>query len=190
MIDLSRAKVNKRIPKNRFNKAELLDVDTITWLYKISPDTAEFRHGDEIDEIQIFNVSFKGGKVNKKDFFAIQKAIPYSILFLSHGRSYYIIEGELFESGKRFLDGDTLMLEQWSAKLTDLHENIAESFMPINRKATESIAEFLIRFKSLQMIERTIMQLQSKVDNEKQPNKRFEYNDKIKQLRKDLEGIK
>lgn len=190
MIDLSRAKVNKRIPKKRFNKAELLDVDTITWLYKISPDTAEFRHGDEIDEIQIFNVSFKGGKVNKKELTTIQKAIPYSILFLSHNKSYYTIEGELLESDKNFLDDDALMIERRSAKLTDLHEYIAESFMPINRKATESIPELVIRFKDLQRIEREILQLQRKVDSEKQPNKRFEYNDKIKQLRKDLEGIK
>ena len=63
MIDLSGAKVNKRIPKNRF-KTELSDIDTVTWLYKISPDTAGFRHGDDITEIQIFAVAFKSGTAN------------------------------------------------------------------------------------------------------------------------------
>lgn len=182
MIDLSRAKVNKRIPKNRFNKAVLTDVDTIMWLYKISADTASFRHGDEIDEIQIFNVSFKGGKVNKKELTTIQKAIPYKVLFYVHDKWYYIIEGELFESGKRFLDGDNLMIERRSAKLTDLYEDIAAEFIPIQKRKDESVTVHVARYKSIVALEKEMASLKRRVDNEKQPNIRFELNDQLKEL--------
>ena len=181
MIDLSRAKVNKRIPKNRF-KAVLSDVDTIMWLYKISADTAEFRHGDAIVEIQIFAVTFKSGKVNKRELIAIQKAIPYSVLFLSHKKSYYIIEGELFESGKQFIEGDSLTIMQRSSKLTDLHEDIAAEFVPIPKRESEDIAQHVARHKQIEALDREITSLQRKVDNEKQPNTRFELNNKLKEL--------
>lgn len=183
MIDLTHAKVNKRVPKNRFSKAALSDVETITWLYKISSDTAEFRHDDDIEEIQVFAVNFKNGIVNKKDFFIIQKAIPYNILFLSHDRIYYIVEGELFESDKKLLDRDVLLIEQRSARLIDLQESIAEKFIFLKRRALESIPELVIRFKNLKRMEREILQLQRKVDNEKQPNIRLELNDKLKEMR-------
>ena len=183
MIDLSRAKVNKRVPKNRFSKASLTDVDTITWLYKISPDTADFRHGDEIVEIQIFSVIFKGEKTNMRDLAAIQKAISYPILFTVHTKSYFIIDGEPFESDKNFLDGDYLTIERRSAKITDLYDDIAAEFIPIERKAGESISDTAARYKALQAIDREIDSLQRKVNNEKQTNKRFEYNERLKKLR-------
>lgn len=188
MVNLLNAKVNKRVPKNRF-KAELEDVLVITWLYKISADTADFRHGDEITEIQIFGVSFKDGAVEKKDLAAIQRAVPYKILFLAEGKWYASIEGELFESDKQFLDGDTLTIEQRSAKLTDLYEDIAAAFIPISRRAAESIPEQVARYKTIQTLAREIETMQRKVDNEKQTNKRFEYNEQLKKLRTQREEL-
>jgi len=188
MIDLTSAKVNKRIPKNRF-KTELSDIDTVTWLYKISPDTAGFRHGDEITEIQIFAAVFKSGAANKCELSAIQKAIPYPILFTAHGKSYFTLEGELFESEKEFLRSDTLNIERRSAKLTELYEDIAEAFIPIQRRTAENIADYVVRYKRLSAIERNIARLQSKVDNEKQPNKRIELNEELKQLKAEREEL-
>lgn len=182
MVDLSHAKVNKPVPKNRF-KAELSGVAQVRWLYKISPDTADFRRGDEVTEIQVFSVTFKDGSVKKWELAAIQKEVPYKILFLVHGKSYAVIEGELFELDKQFLSEDILNIERRSAKLEDLYEDIATAFIPIARKTGESLADTVSRYKALQSIDREIESLQCKVDNEKQTNKRFEYNEKLKRLR-------
>lgn len=189
MIDLSRAKVNKPVPKNRF-KAELSDVAAIKWLYKISADTADFRRGDEITEIQVFAVAFKSEAINKRDLALIQKAIPYPILFTARGKSYFTVEGETFESDKVFLSGDALTLQRRSAKLTELCEDIAAAFIPIERRAAESIADLAERYKRLQAIEREIGTLQRKVDTEKQPNKRIEMNEELKDLKKEQEDLK
>lgn len=215
MIDLSRAKVNKPVPKNRF-KAELLDVAQVRWLYKISPDTADFRHGDQIAEIQVFTVVFKSGKANKSDLAAIQKSIPYPILFTVSAKAlepmsetsgnahidicergrfakgatfYFTVEGEVFESDKELLNGDTLTIERRSAKLTDLYEDIATTFIPIDRKTGESLADTVNRYKALRTIDREIERLQGKVDNEKQTNKRFEYNEELKRLREECRRL-
>jgi len=188
MIDLSAGKVNKRVPKNRF-KADLADVDTVTWLYKISPETADFRHGDAITEIQIFAVTFKGGKVNKRDLAAIQKAIQYPILFTAQGKSYFAVEGELLDSDKQFTDGDALTIEWRSAKLTELYEDIAAAFIPIERRKVESIADFVQRYKRFMALEREIATLQRKVDTEKQPNKRIELHEELKRLKAEKEDL-
>lgn len=204
MIDLSRAKVNKPVPKNRF-KAELSSVAQVRWLYKISADTADFRRGGEITEIQVFAVAFKSSEVNKSDLAAIQKAIPYPILFIcnvisktedrgyndieKNRTSYIVIDGEVFESDKELLNGDTLTVERRSAKLEDLYEDITKEFLPIERKTDESIADFVVRYKRITAIEREIATLQRKVDNEKQTNKRFEYNEELKRLREEREDL-
>ncbi|MDR2090714.1 MAG: DUF4391 domain-containing protein [Clostridiales bacterium] len=188
MIDLTRAKVNKRVPKNRF-KAGLAAVDTITWLYKISPETADFRRGDAVTEIQIFAVTFKGGAVNKKELAAIQKAIPYPILFIAGGKSYFTVEGEQFESGKAFLKGDVLNIEKRSCILTDLYEDIAAEFVPLTRRTGESIAELAVRYRSITALDREIASLQRQVDGEKQPNKRIKQNERLKELKAAKEAL-
>ncbi|MDR3217148.1 MAG: DUF4391 domain-containing protein [Clostridiaceae bacterium] len=187
MIDLSRAKVNKRVPKNRF-KADLDGVDTVTWLYKISPETADFRRGDAVEEIQIFGVAFKGD-VNKKELTAIQKSIPYPILFEAGGKSYFTVEGELFESARKFTDGDTLNVERRSAKLTDLFDGLSAAFIPIPKREGESIAELVARYKQLTSLEKEIAALQRKVNTEKQPNIRIELNDELKLLKQRKEAL-
>jgi len=180
--------VNKTVPKNRF-KAELSDVQSIRWLYKISPETADFRHGDEITEIQIFEISFKSGTANKKELAAIQKAIPYSVLFLAYSKFYYTIEGELFESETQFLQGDNLAIERRSSKLTDLHEDLATKFIPIPQRASEGIPRLVERYRRLTALDKEIAALQRRVDNEKQPNIRFELNDKLKALKAERQGL-
>lgn len=189
MIDLSRAKLfNRRVHKNRF-KAGLANVDTIRWLYKISAGTADFRYGDAITEIQVFEVVFKNGQVVKRELMAIQKEIPYPILFLSHGKSYFIVEGELLESDRQFIDGDMLLIERRSAKLTELYEDIAAAFISIKRGEAESIAELVARYKKLQELEKELAILQRKVDTEKQPNKRIELNEELKRLKTERENL-
>ena len=190
MIDLSRAKLfNRRVHKNRF-KAGLSNVDTIRWLYKISAGTADFRYGDAITEIQVFEVVFKNGQVVKRELMAIQKEIPYPILFVSHSKSYFIVECELLESDRKFIDGDMLLVERRSAKLTELYEDIAAAFIPIKRGEAESIAELVAMYKRFMAMEREISKLQHKVDSEKQPNKRIELNEELKRLKVEKETLK
>jgi len=188
MIDLSRAKLYKRVPKKRFG-AELAGVDTITWLYKISAATADFRHGDAIAEIQVFEILFKNEQVVKRDFAVIQKAIQYPILFVVHGKSYFIVEGELLESERQFINGDMLMVERRSAKLTELYEDIAAAFIPVSLRNGESIADLVGRYKQLQAMERKIAVLQRKVDAEKQPNKRIELNEELRWFKAERESL-
>ena len=118
------------------------------------------------------------------------KNILYPILFTAHGKSYFTVEAELFESDKEFLCGDALNIERRSAKLIELYEDISEAFIPIKCRTAESIADFVVRYERLQTLERETSARQSKVDNEKQPNKRIEQNLNIKAIKKRNGGFK
>ena len=83
------AKKDKSIPKNAFydyatskQKQLFVDVvDKIRWQYKLASDTINLE-GDEVQEIQIFEISLKQRKNIETVLPIIEKAIPYHIIFI------------------------------------------------------------------------------------------------------------
>lgn len=83
------ANVNRVIPKNAFDaytntKQKKLFTDQIlriTWLQKLSPDTVNLE-AKEIKEIQIFKIELKEKGEIHPLLEIIDKAIPYSIIFI------------------------------------------------------------------------------------------------------------
>jgi hypothetical protein len=187
MIPLEGAKVNKRIPKNRF-QGDLSEVEQITWLYKISLETADFRKAGDLSEIQIFEVKFKGGEPDKKAFAAIQREIPYPIIFAAGAKNYMVIEGMLLEADAIAADG-ALQIERRSSLISDLYGDIIERFVPIEKRAGENISEFIARYAIIKELDRDIAALQRRVDGEKQPNKRIEQNERLKELKAAKEAL-
>src|SRR5690554_671932 len=85
----NQAKKDKSIPKNAFydyatskQKQLFVDVvDKIRWQYKLASDTINLE-GDEVQEIQIFEISLKQKKNIESVLPIIEKAIPYHIIFI------------------------------------------------------------------------------------------------------------
>lgn len=91
-------KVNKVIPKNAFDehtttKQKKLFTDLIskiTWAYKIAPETINLE-ASEIKEIQVFRVELKEKTDIQVLLNIIDKAIPYTIVFVvDYGGMLYI----------------------------------------------------------------------------------------------------
>ena len=85
----NQAQKDKSIPKNAFydyatSKQKQLFVevvDKIRWQYKLASDTINLE-GDEVQEIQIFEISLKQKKNIEAVLPIIEKAIPYHIIFV------------------------------------------------------------------------------------------------------------
>jgi hypothetical protein len=81
--------VNKVIPKNSFDayttsKQKKLFADLvqrITWTHKLSPETTNLP-GKDIKELQIFKIELKSQEKIDSILLAIDKAIPYTIIFV------------------------------------------------------------------------------------------------------------
>lgn len=62
------------------------EVDQIVWRYKLAPETINLSATKSVAEIQIFDISLKTGKLDEAVLRAIDKAIPFPLIFeLSHG---------------------------------------------------------------------------------------------------------
>ena len=84
--------VNKTVAKNKFyEKANISntlkesfvnDIEKITWANKLAPTTMNISGSDNIKELEVFHIKLQTNKFNEKILEAIDKAIPYYILFV------------------------------------------------------------------------------------------------------------
>ena len=90
--------VNRFIPKNAFDdftnssqKKKFTDtIDKITWLNKLSKDTINL-DGNDVKEIQIFEIKLKTKEKIQPLLNVIDKAIPYHIVFIvTFGEETYL----------------------------------------------------------------------------------------------------
>ncbi len=62
------------------------EVDQISWRFKLAPETINLSATKSVAEIQVFDISLKTGKLDEAVLRAIDKAIPFPLIFeMSHG---------------------------------------------------------------------------------------------------------
>jgi hypothetical protein len=67
-------------------------VEQITWGYKLAPETINIPSTEAISEIQVFQISLKSSQLDHRVLQAIDKAIPFPILFeVSYSRQIKLV---------------------------------------------------------------------------------------------------
>lgn len=190
--------VDKFIPKKIFYekvslssnlKQEFVDkVDKIYWKYKISEDTLNISKTENVEEIEIFELTLKE-KVNCQNIIkVITRNIPYIILFeiCYNDEVQYAIK-----------HNDDIYFTNWNEKinfnfngidLNIVYENIIRSVTNISEQ-DNNIDEELEKCKKLKRIQKEIERIENKMKAEKQFNKKVELNKKIIELKCKLEKI-
>lgn len=190
--------VDKFIPKKIFYekvslssnlKQEFIDkIDKIYWKYKISEDTLNISKAENVEEIEIFELTLKE-KVDCQNIIkVITKNIPYIILFeiCYNDEVQYAIK-----------HNDDIYFTNWNEKidfnfngidLNAVYENIIRSVTNISEQSN-NIDEELERDKRLKEIQREIERLENKMKSEKQFNKKVELNKQIIEKKHELENI-
>lgn len=188
MIDLSKAKLKRRIAKNKFD-CDLSSVDSIYWSYKLSKDTISIGNATDLTELEIFDIVFKSA-VDTKVFSKIQSAIPYRILFRyskDNQLMYAMYIGRLLTTDKILVEDGYLNIDAMS--INSLIETIVELMADKDRKDNESLEVYISRCDKIASIEREIASIKRQRDNEKQPKRKIELNDSLKKLMKELERL-
>ncbi len=188
--------VDKFIPKKIFYekvslssnlKQEFVDkIDKIYWKYKISEDTLNISKTENVEEIEIFELTLKE-KVNCQNIIkVITKNIPYQILFEIKYKD---------EIQYAIKYNDDIYFTNWNKKidfafngidLNIVYENIIRSITNISEQ-NSNINEELEKSKRLKEIQKDIKRLESKMKAEKQFNKKVELNKNILKLKKQKE---
>lgn len=190
--------VDKFIPKKIFYekvslssnlKQEFVDkIDKIYWKYKISEDTLNISKTENVEEIEIFELTLKE-KVNCQNIIkVITRNIPYIILF----EIYYNDEVQY-----AIKHNDDFYFTNWNEKidfnfngidLNVVYENIIRSVTNISEQSN-NIDEELEKGKKLKEVQKEIERLENKMKAEKQFNKKVELNKNILELKKQKEEL-
>lgn len=199
MIELPKeCVVNKFIPKKIFYKKVNLSsslkqefaekVEKTYWKYKISEETLNISKTENIEEIEIFELTLKQ-KVNCRNIIkAITKNIPYPILFeiCYNNEVQYAIkynEDVIFSNWN-----ENIEFVFNGINLSVVYENIIRSVANILDQ-NSNIENELHKRKRIRKIQTEIGKLKGKIKEEKQFNKKVELNKKILELKKQKEEL-
>lgn len=207
---------NKRIPKQKFYenltvsaslKQSFVDqIKTIYWRNKIAASTVNIAEGNDVEEIEVFEIKLTGENIDEGILMQMDKEIPYHILFLLEFNGKYqawIGYKEEAQSGNsafkvnRYYHTKWLQLNELPVKMEGLSiDVIYENFVRQiaggqlgELNSSESLKDFVERDLKKQTLEKEINNLQKKIRNEKQLNVQMKLNEQLKRLRKELDDI-
>lgn len=202
MLRLPRStEVNRRVAKekiyaNTTMTTQLRDIiknqiESIIWRNKLSDTTVGLAPGEDVKEIQVFEIALRQRGLDKRVLTAINRAIPYKILFvLTFGdvtQTWIEASGTFYNSDWFPIDGFALTLD--GLNLDTVYGNLARQISGGRLDSEGDIAEAVEKDKLRQKLEREIAALEKKLLREKQFNKQVELNGELKRLKKELEEL-
>ena len=199
---------NKRIPKQKFyenltvtpaiKKAFTEQIKIIYWRNKLAATTLNIAPGEQVTEIEVFEVRLNAPDLDENILSLIDREIPYHILFLlEHDEKYQAVMGykEAAGSGKaafkvdRYYHTDWLAEEDLSLHLEGLtidavYENLIRQIAGdiLNGGESTTLKESVEQQKHRESLEKQIATLEAKIKAEKQPKKKFELVQKLRSL--------
>jgi hypothetical protein len=202
MLGLPRStEVNRRIAKEKLYQNVTLtpqsrdmikeQIESVVWRNKLSDSTVGISAGEDIKEIQVFEIQLRRKELDKRILSAIAKAIPYKILFIltfdDEAQVWMEASGTFYNTDWFALEGLTLRFE--GLNLDAVYENLARQIAGGRLGVDGDIEEAVGRDKQRQKLERDIAALEKKLLREKQFNKQVELNGELKRLRNELEQL-
>lgn len=207
---------NKRIPKQKFyenmdispalKKVFVEQVKIIYWRNKIATSTTNLATGNDVTELEVFEVRLNSPVLDDGLLRQIDREIPYHILFLLEYQGKYqawIGYKEAAASGNKafkvngyyhteWLTEDELPLKLEGLSVDAVYENFVRQIAGDKLKseaAGESLKESVARDEQKQALQKQIDTLKAKIRKEKQLNKQMEMNTELKKLKKELEDL-
>lgn len=195
----SNAKPSKPI-KEKF----VSQISEIVWKYKLSPETTNLAARDGFTEIQIFEIDLKEPELGTDVLAVIDKAIPYPIFFqlryddqvkgvaafkrpAEDGSGTWVIE-EYFETG--WIDATSPATSLPVAlDLKALYEQMLLSYIDLPPCNGESLASLVERIRQIRKYRRELKALETKMNSEKQFNRKVELNAKIRKIESQLQAL-
>ena len=207
---------NKRIPKQKFyenmdispalKRIFTEQVKTIYWRNKIAVSTINLAGGNDVTEIEVFEIRLNSKELDDAFLRQIDREIPYHILFLlEYGGKYQARIGykETLLSGKNafkvnayyqteWMDEDNLPLKLEGLSIEAVYENFVRQVAGDRLKAkenSESLKKSVTRDEEKQSLQKQIDNLKAKIRKEAQLNRQMEMNSELKVLVKKLETM-
>ena len=186
-------------------------VENIRWAYKLASSTIHLQDQEDLKEIQIFRVKSRVEDLDVSILSFIDKLILTPIIFevvyqdkvkvvatykrLNQADKTKAVIGQYYAS-EWLEDHDRIELPIY-LKLADLYEHFIAQILPIalskdqeNDNESVSIELQLQKVQQLESLQKQLNQLQSKLRNERQFNRKVELNKKVSELESQLAQVR
>ncbi|MBD5442209.1 MAG: DUF4391 domain-containing protein [Treponema sp.] len=181
-------------------KADAANVLSVTLTNVLNNDTLNFSAKGEVKEIYLFEIVLDTKTVPSLFISSLDKATNFHTVFILRCGSESMLYGAFKEYGEKGMKVGKYCSTDWTAEkliafplevnsLDGIYAAIIEELIPITARQGESTKDFVARYGEVVKLKKEIEKLQRLVDTEKQPKRRFELNDELKQKKKELENL-
>lgn len=180
------------------------EVDKITWSYKLSPDTINLPARGGVQEVQVFTIGLRSPSLSQKVLATIDKAIPSPIFFVlsfDDQVCYVATYKRPSEADKSkwvvssYFESDWMAVETESRPLPlaldmgSLYHQLLKQLIPLQAREGESMEALVERCERLKKLEREVERTQSRLNGEKQFNRKVEINAELRKFKLELEEM-
>lgn len=155
-------------------------VERIRWLNKISPATVNIAKGEQVEEIQVIEVTLTTATPDKRILPTILNSIRYKIVFaiVYNDKTTYIV----------YYDSKTSFTSDKPPKLTggdtdSVWENIIVQMRGAAIDEGKTLDEQIAADTERESLLRQIERLEKQARNEKQPRRKWELAEEVKRLK-------
>lgn len=199
---LPKVKIYTNAKPSKSVKAKFVSqISEIVWKYKLSPETTNLAARDGFSEIQVFEITLKEQELDTEVLMAIDKAIPYPILYrlLHEGRIKRVAayKRPAADSSGKWLTG-TYFETAWmdatapamplpvALNLKALYEQMLLACIDLPPRAGEKLDVLVERVRMIRKCRRDLRALEAKMNSEKQFNRKVDYNAQVRGLNAQL----
>ncbi len=191
-------------PGSRIKELFVREVEKITWSYKLSPKTINLPAHGGVQEIQIFTITLKTGKLSYEVLQTIDKAIPSPILFVVNfdGQVRYVaaykrpseadkskwVVSSYFATDWEDEDAERIELPV-VLSLGALYRTILKDIIPLSVRKNEPLDGLVARLDLLRIKEREMAKIHARLKKEKQFNRRVKINAELRKLNQEIDKL-
>lgn len=206
------AKFGRRVPKEKLYEHGTVsaavreklvhEVQRITWAYKLAEATINLPGTPAVPEVQVFTIDAKTDGVSEAVLGAIDKAIPFPIIFEITRHSAEQPETRTVAAHKHLGTGAPKISAYYSTDwqpgdtsrqalptaitLPALYAELLQPLTPITARPGEDMSEVADRLATVRRLEREVASLERKLRNEQQFNRKVELRRTLKSKQHEL----
>lgn len=180
-------------------KLNASSIESICLSNVLSKNTTNLNESENVKEIYIIDIFLKENIVPNKFIDRFNKNINFQTLFRIHCKenTKYIMSIKTFTDDKANIlltfesDWQKVVEKKFSStlKLVNVFKEMLKCVSGYEIKDDESFDGYVQRFNQIKKLKSEIVKLTKQVNAEKQPNLKMELNDRLKQMKKQLQEL-
>jgi len=202
---LPKVKIYTNAKPSKSVKAKFVSqISEIVWKYKLSPETTNLATRDGFTEIQVFEITLKEPELDSDVLVAIDKAIPYPILYrlLYEGRIKRVAayKRPAADSSGKWMT-ETYFETDWTddvvpvkplpvaLDMKTLYEQMLFAYIDLAPLDGENLDVLMERVRMIRKCQRDLRVLETKMKSEKQFNRKVEFNAQVREIQERLRSL-